>query len=420
MTPSRLIVNLSFIALLALSACATPRHSAQIKFADVKDLPIQTNLPDPLILSDGQKITTPEQWMQHREAMRAIIQYYAIGEAPPPPGNVTGQELKSTPVLGGKVLYRLVHLAFGPDGKLGFDVAIFTPMETEKVKGPFPTIVQPVFSFTPGEYLAPITNAAGRILTAPVTAEAAAEQYSQALGRGYAVLSFYYQQCGADNHTNGYRNSGFYAAYPGYDWGDLAAWAWGMSRCVDYLEQQPYVDKTKLIAVGHSRLGKTALVSGAFDDRFAMVCPAGSGCGGTGAYRFNGKGRGGKEGLEDITRNFPQWLGPRLIQFSGQVEKLPFDQHWLIDLVAPRVFIAPDGLNDGAANENALAHAYLAAKPIYDLLGVPDHLGIHFRPGKHMLAPEDWKAILDFADQQLRGLKVEERFDQMPPLDQLH
>ena len=124
--------------------------------------------------------------------------------------------------------------------------------------------------------------------------------------------------------------------------------------------------------------------------------------------------------MEDITRNFPQWLGPRLIQFSGQVEKLPFDQHWLIDLVAPRVFIAPDGLNDGAANENALAHAYLAAKPIYDLLGVPDHLGIHFRPGKHMLAPEDWKAILDFADQQLRGLKVEERFDQMPPLDQLH
>ena len=73
-----------------------------------------------------------------------------------------------------------------------------------------------------------------------------------------------------------------------------------------------------------------------------------------------------------------------------------------------------------AANERALAHAWLAAKPVYALLGAPDHLGIHFRPGKHMLAPEDWLAILDFSDQQLRGLDVKQRFDQLPPMDQLH
>lgn len=163
--------------------------------------------------------------------------------------------------------------------------------------------------------------------------------------------------------------------------------------------------------------GKAALVAGAFDERFALVAPAGSGCGGTGAYRFNGQGRGGKEGLEDVVKNFPQWMNPHFAEFSGQVEKLPFDQHWFIGLIAPRLFIAPDGLNDGAASVNALIQSYLAAKPVYALLGVPAHLGINFRPGKHMLAPEDWKAILDFADQQLRKQDLKRRFDQLPPAD---
>ena len=191
-----------------------------------------------------------------------------------------------------------------------------------------------------------------------------------------------------------------------------------MSRCVDYLETQPFVDKSKLIAVGHSRLGKAALVAGAFDERFALTAPAGSGCGGTSAYRFTGKGRGGHEGLEDLVKNFPQWVGPHLAEFSGQVEKLPFDQHWLITLVAPRVFIAADALNDTSVN--ALEQSYLAAKPVYDLLGVPDHLGLNFRPGGHYLGPLEWKAILDISDQQLRHMEVKRRFDQLPPVAKTH
>lgn len=385
----------------------------------VNDLPVQTNLPDPLVTDDGQKITTPAQWQAHRDRMKAVLEHYALGHAPPPPGNVTGHVLQSQTVWGGKASYQLVHLSFGLDGKLGFDVATFVPVESEGLKGPFATIVQPSFGPTPGEILPASTNWAGKV-TPPQTLgpDAAAEQYAEALGRGYAIITFNYQECGSDDKD--WRQSAFFPAYPDYDWGDLAAWAWGMSRCVDYLEQQPWADKSKIIALGHSRLGKATLAAGAFDDRFALVAPAGSGCGGTGAYRFNGKTRGGKEGLEDATKHFPQWFGPHLVEFSGQVEKLPFDQHWLIALVAPRVFIAPDGLNDAAANENALAHAWLAAKPVYDLLGAPGHLGIHFRPGKHMLAPEDWKAVLDFSDQQLRGMDIKERFDQLPPWEQLH
>ena len=402
-----------FIAIPESQAANTPAA-----FPAVNDLPVQTNLPDPLLLANGQKITTPEQWARHREALIAILQHYAVGHAPPPPGNVTGEVRQSQPVLDGTSDYKLIHLAFGPAHTLGFDVALFTPVESASVKGPFPVIVNPSFDFTPGLGHPPSSNTGGGVPGNGQTAGAAATNFAPALARGYAVLTFHYQECGADN-TN-FAQSGFFAAYPDYDWRDLAAWAWGMSRCVDYLAQQPWVDQGKIIALGHSRLGKATLIAGAFDERFALVAPAGSGCGGIGAYRFNGQARGGKEGLEDVVRRFPQWLIPRLGEFSGQVEKLPFDQHWLIALVAPRCFIAPDALDDAAANENAAARAWLAAQPVYDLLGVPDHLGIHYRPGHHALAPADWQAVLDFADQQLRGLPVNQKFNQLPPLDQLH
>ncbi len=262
------------------------------------------------------------------------------------------------------------------------------------------------------------SQAQGRATPSAVTPEDAAKHYAEPLRRGYAIATFYYQQAGADRPD--FRKTGFFPAYPDYDWGDLAAWSWAMSRCLDYLENQTFVDKSKFIALGHSRLGKTALVAGAFDERFALTAAAGSGCGGTGAYRFNGKGRGGKEGLEDAAHNFPQWFGPRLHEFAGQVEKLPFDQHWLIALVAPRMFIAADGLDDSATNGKALAHAYLAARPVYEFLGVSDHIGVNFRPGRHMLAPADWEAILDFSDKYLRQLDVKRRFDQLPPMEQLH
>jgi len=343
-------------------------------------------LPDPLINDAGQKIASVAQWPARREQMKQVIENYAIGHLPPPPGNVIGRELLSKSLLEGKLTCRLVHLSFGPENKLGFDLALFIPTKTNAFESPFPTIVQPVFLPMPG------TNSWENVV----------KQFAEPLRRGYAVVAFYYQQCGADKPD--YRQTGFFPAYPGYDWGDLAAWAWGMSRCVDYLETQPFVDKSQIIAVGHSRLGKAALIAGAFDERFALTAPAGSGCGGTGAYRFNGQGRGGKEGLEEATKKFPQWFGPHLPEFASQVEKLPFDQHWFMALVAPRLFLAADGLSDPYASTNALMQSYLAAKPVYELLGVPEHLAINFRPGGHLLASADWQAILDFSDQKLRKL----------------
>jgi hypothetical protein len=226
-------------------------------------------------------------------------------------------------------------------------------------------------------------------------------------------VTYRYTQCGEDNPN--FRQSSFYPAYPGYDWGVLAGWAWGLSRVVDYLETQPFADKSKLIALGHSRLGKLVMVATAFDERISMGAPAGSSGAGTGAYRFCGPGRGGKEGIEDMTRKFPYYFEPRLKEFTGQMEKLPFDAHWFIALTAPRPWISIEGTDDQNCVPNAVRQSVLAAQPVYALLGAPTgRVGVNYEPHRHALTAEDWAAALDFADKYLRGMKVERRFDQFP------
>jgi hypothetical protein len=402
-------------------------------FSEVKDLPERKEMPDPLTMLDGQKVTTVEQWRQHREEMKQILEFYELGHAPPPPGNVAGVDLQSRTLLDGTINFRLVHLKFGPEQKLGFDIAILTPAGD----GPFPTIINPSFFGTPGArstnapvvaavpattYMAATnstgTNSPARVrgpgFGGPVTPEAAASNFDNCLRRGYAVVTYRYTECGEDN-TN-FRSSSFYPAYPEYDWGVLLGWAWGLSRCVDYVETQPFADKSKIIALGHSRLGKLVMVATAFDERISMGAPAGSSGAGTGAYRFCGPGRGGKEGIEDMTRKFPYYFAPRLREFTGQMYKLPFDAHWYIALAAPRPWISVEGTDDQNCVPNAVKQSVLAAQPLYTFLGAPvDRVGVNYETHRHALTPGDWIAALDFADKYLRGMKVDRTFDHFPP-----
>ena len=103
----------------------------------VNNLPVRPDLPVPDALDDGTKVTTPEQWKKRREEIKRILEYYAVGEMPPPPGNVKGAEVTNEIVLDGKIKYRLVHLTFGPEEKLSLNIGIFTPA----TGGPFPTII---------------------------------------------------------------------------------------------------------------------------------------------------------------------------------------------------------------------------------------------------------------------------------------
>jgi hypothetical protein len=400
----------------------------------VNELPVRPELPDPLTLNDGTKVTTIERWNRRREEIKTILEYYAAGEVPPPPGNVKGVELTNQIVLDGKVKYRLVHLTFGPQERLSLDIGIFTPA----TGGPFPTIIDqtgtppyakelPRLPQGPNQGkgqdvllmvgLAPDpkgTNAPPGRSQSMDGAQGVATQYSAVFQRGYALVIFNANDCAEDTTLRNpdgswaFRNTRFFPAYPGYDWGILAAWAWGASRIADFLVTDPALDKTRIIITGASRNGKSSMIAAAFDDRL-MGAPRITGGGGVGAYRFAGPG--GSETLDLMQKKYPNWFSPHLHQFWGQREKLPFDEHWFLALAAPRPFIALEGDADTISLPDAVQHSMLAAQKVYEFLGAKDHIGVHYSHHAHATTPEDWIALMDFFDKYSRGLKVDKTFD---------
>jgi (4-O-methyl)-D-glucuronate---lignin esterase len=406
----------------------------------VKDLPVRASMPDMMLMNDGTRVSTPAQWRKRRAEMKQILEYYFAGISPPPPGNVKSKELKSQMVIDGKVKYRLIHLTFGPRESLSLDIGVFIPA----TGGPFPALIMPggtppgaaalprlpqgpgqgtgvdaLLAVGPGSLTSPTMQLDRAGLMAAADPEAIAAR-NPAIAHGFAYVTFNNNDCGEDTtlrNADGswaFRTTRFYPAYPDDDWGLLAGWAWGVSRIVDYLQTDPSIDKTKLIVSGVSRTGKSALLAGAFDDRIAMVAPVASSGGGTPAFRFSGAEHGGKEGLSEMMKKYPNWFSPHLHEFWGQAEKLPFDQHWLIALAAPRPFIALEGNSDQNVNQNGVRQSWLAAQPAYALFGTTDRVGVNWADRPHGMVQGDWDALLAFADKFLLGKKVERRFDQFP------
>ncbi len=424
----------------------------------VDQLPNRPEMPDVMTLNNGKRVKTPKEWDERRAEMKRTLEWYAVGEAPPAPGNVKGKEISSELVLGGKVKYRLVHLTFGPQESLSLDIGIFTPVGNAQV----PTLISPSGSAPGATALprleqganqgknedvllvtgpaaqsgpgpngaggAPVAGMGGAVarpgggrMFGPRTAEQIAET-NQAIQHGWAFVTFNNNDCGEDTtlrNADGswaYRTTRFFPAYPKYDWGLLRAWAWGVSRIVDYLETDASVDKTKFVVTGVSRTGKSALIAGAFDERLAMVAPVASSGGGTPAYRYSGSvpDRGGKEGLTEMVRKYPNWYSDHLHQFWGQPDKLPFDENWFIALCAPRPFISLEGDHDQNVNQNGVWRAMEAARPAYAFFHDADRLGISFADRPHGMVQGDWDALLAFGDKFLLGKPTTRTFDQYP------
>ena len=411
----------------------------------VTELPARAALPDVLVMNDGTRVTTARQWQARRQEMRRLLSYYAVGQMPPPPGNVKGREIQSELVLDGTVRYRLVRLTFGPKSGLSLDIGVFAPV----LGGPFPAVIlqggtPPGGTLLPrlpqgpnqgrgenvlllvgpmpsaGGSSASVTTAArggARGPTVPPTAASIAADRAEVFKRGYALVLFNPNDCAEDTTLRNmdgswaFRNTRFFPAYPGYDWGILGGWAWGASRVADYLERDPSIDAGTLVITGASRNGKAAMIAAAFDDRL-MGAPVVTGGGGVGAYRFAGPR--GSETLDIMETKYPNWFSPNLHQFRGQREKLPFDQHWFLALAAPRPFIALEGDADRISLPEAVRQSILGAQPAYALLGATDRLGVNFAPHGHAFTAEDWTAMLDFFDKHRRGKPIERTFDRFP------
>ncbi len=385
-------------------------------------------LPDPLVTSSGERVTDAETWWKvRRPEVFRLFSEQMYGRAPQErPAIKFRERVIDSQALGGKATFKEVTVyLLGKETGPTMDMLVVSP---NKSRQPVPAFVGMNFGGNasthshPGISLSkswmrrrPDRGVPEHRMTEKARGTAASRwPYEQIIDRGYAVATIYYGDVDPD-FDDGFRNGihpFFYAAgqqRPKPDqWGSIAAWAWGLSRAMDYFEQQSVVDAKHVAVMGHSRLGKTALWAGATDDRFAIVISNDSGCGGAALSR-----RKFGETVKRINTSFPHWFCDNFKQYNDREAEMPFDQHMLIALMAPRPVLVCSAEQDRWADPRGEFLSCLYADPVYRLLGagglgvrempgvhqpVLTTVGYHIRAGKHDVTSLDWKTYCDFAD----------------------
>lgn len=393
MTMKRILTTTAALLLLCSTLSAQKvRTVTWTTNTDESKVPEYT-LPDPLLCNDGTPVTTLEMWEKvRRPELVEMLTTYMYGKTP---------EVKAP--LGYEAL------AYEPRLFEGLATRKIIRIFLSKEKGAGPSVEAYVYTPNTGK---PVPA----FLLFNIPRE---DVILRLLRAGYGVACFKNTEAAPDNLTayetgvipHYYRPG---QTYPDPDqWGSIAAWAWTASRLMDYLEKDPDVDATKVAVHGHSRLGKTALWAGAVDQRFALVYPAGSGCCGVALSR-----RMFGETLFDANTAFPHWLAGNYQQFSRREQYMPFDQHEVVALCAPRPVYIAAGVDDTWADPKGEYLAGRAANPVYALYGVqglvsteqpaldiPDQQGriaYHVRTGGHTVNEYDWLEFIQFADKYLK------------------
>lgn len=388
-------------------------------------------LPDPLLLPGGVRVATAGQW--RREQRRRILALYrdqVYGTAPARPAGMRFEVVEEARgVLGGIADRRQVVVHLGPrPGAPTIEVLAYTP---SGASGPVPAFVGLNFMGNQTVCDDPAIRMTTRwVPDYPGTQDHRATEATRGhdaeswpvraiLACGCALVTVY---CGdlEPDHAEGWRNGvrGLLrrkraADFTGNDWGCIGAWAWGLSRTMDYLETWHATDPKRVAVIGHSRLGKTALWAGAQDERFSVVISNNSGEGGAAISR-----RCFGEQPADLVRAFPHWFCRNFSRYANNEAALPVDSHELIALMAPRVVYVASATEDKWADPHGEYLACVHAQPVYDLFNLPgvgspdmpppdrsvgDHIGYHIRTGKHDILPVDWGMYMDFALRHWRG-----------------
>ena len=368
-------------------------------------------IPGALKTEDGRAVATPEMWEKmRRPEVLELFKTHVFGRNPVErPDTLRFESLAPDKIMmDGKALRKRVNIRYSGKGGEGA-IALTAFIPTARGDAPCPAFML-ICNRSPVEHIDPDRLAPNPFFPA-----------EEIVARGYAALAFYNGDVDPDEH-DGFSNGvhGVFQPDPAVrkpdSWGTIAAWAWGASRVMDWIETEPSIDAKRVGVIGHSRGGKTALWAGATDTRFALTVSNNSGCGGA---KLNRMDLPKSEGIARINKVFPHWFCENFKQYGDNEDALPVDQHELIALLAPRLaYVASASLDDWAGQPGEFRSCVLAS-PVWALYGMkglvgdtfpasetPLHegrIGYHLRTGEHDLTIYDWQRFMDFADRHLIG-----------------
>lgn len=363
------------------------------------------DLPDPLLKQDGTKVQTPDEWMQHRRNILEIFRTQVYGHRPGQPDNLSFDVPEAnSQAMNGNATFKRINVTSQHQGRTHqFEILLFLPNQADEAV--------PVFL---------LMNNRGPENTDPARHEKSGFwPAEEVIERGYGIAAIQNNDLSPDDAE--YYHEKIIRLFEGDvtiderpedAWMALAAWGWGASRAMDYFETDPAIDDHKIALLGHSRGGKAALWAGAEDERFSLVISNESGAGGAALSK-----RQFGETIEAVNR-FTHWFTANFKQYNGREEVLPFDQHILISLIAPRAVYVASADEDLWADPRGEFLSLANSSPVYALWNHdtinPNHMpplnspvnystrGYHIRSGGHNLTPQDWGYFMDFADRLWR------------------
>jgi hypothetical protein len=388
-------------------------------------------LPDALTCLDGSPVRDASTWVEVRrpEVLR-LFQEQMYGRSPGRPGAMSFQVFDhDTGALQGAATRKQVTVDLSGNGSgPQMDLLIYLPNDRSALAPLFlglnfagnqtihpDSAIRLSRGWVPDWGRGHVQN--NRATEASRGVSAGRWPVERILARGYGLATVYCGEIDPD-YDDGFEN-GVHALYPKpepNEWGTIGAWAWGLSRAMDYFGTDDEVDAARVTVMGHSRLGKTALWAGAQDERFALVVSNDSGCGGAALSR-----RCFGETVERINARFPHWFCQSFRRYNGREDELPFDQHMLIALIAPRPVYVASAREDLWADPRGEFLGAKHASPVYELFGqeglpaadlpplnqpAMGTIGYHIRPGKHGITPYDWERYMDFADRHFQTSDV--------------
>lgn len=423
-------VTLVTLAYILITSSA---HSQQKPPDTVAGIPVNYNeakvdtytLPDPLTLNNGKKVTSANRWIkQRRPEILKMYQEIQFGKMPGRPKDMTfGVFDKGTPVFNGTAIRKQVTVYFTKDtSDHKMDLLIYLPANTHKQA---PLLLN--ISFVPnslsvddaGVKQGYMWTRDGKKVPATKTAFRKFD-VEKFIKNGIGVALVYYGDIEPDFAAG--IKYGIRSQYLGADgklapdaWGAISAWAWGLSRAMDYFETDKDINAKKVIVTGASRLGKTALWTGASDQRFAMVIASISGEGGAALSRRNFGETIAH--ITDSSRYLYQFAG-NYHTYSNRVDKLPMDAHMLVSLIAPRPLLLQTGNTDYWSDPKGEYLSAQAAEPVYKLFGkagpgsrefpAPEDttllnpLGYYMHVGGHAVLPTDQDVFITFIKKYLK------------------